>query len=198
MQISLPRPDAALPSPFAFGEFPTLSTSRLRLRELALGDRDAVYAFRGDPDVQRHNSDALQHIDEAQHFIESRAVDYKARRAVLWGVTRLHEPGTVIGSVSLFHWDHRHRHVEIGYELARAAWGQGLAAEAARAVLAFAFERMQVHRVEAETLAENLRSVRLLERMGFRREGTRRECVRDAHGTCHDSALYGLLAREPR
>ena len=198
MQISLPRPDAALPTPFAFDTFPTLSTSRLRLRELDLGDRNAVYAFRGDPDVQRHNSDALQHLDEAQHFIESRAVDYKARRAVLWGITRLQMPGTVVGSVSLFHWDHRHRHVEIGYELARTAWGQGLAAEAARAVLGFAFERMQVHRVEAQTLAENLRSVRLLENLGFRREGTRRECVRDDHGTCHDLTLYGLLAHEWR
>ena len=197
MQLSPTRPPSAPTPAFAFGEFPVLTTARLRLRALLPADRDAVFAIRGDPEVQRHNADAMQREDEAAHFIESRALDYKARRGVFWGVTRLGE-ARVIGSVSLYHWNHRHQHAEIGYELARACWGQGLAAEAVQAVVGFAFERLLVHRVEAVTIADNLRSVRLLERLGFRLEGRRRDFLRQNDGAYLDSAIYGLLASEGR
>jgi ribosomal-protein-alanine N-acetyltransferase len=55
---------------------------------------------------------------------------------------------------------------------------------------------MQLHRIEAATIVDNTRSVRLLERLGFRREGVRREYSLEEDGAYHDSAIYGLLRRE--
>jgi ribosomal-protein-alanine N-acetyltransferase len=98
--------------------------------------------------------------------------------------------------VSLFNFSRLHRRAEIGYELARAWWGQGLGAEAVREVAQFAFDCLQLHRIEAATIADNPRSVAMLERIGFQREGTRRGYSMEDDGVFHDGAIYGLLAHE--
>ena len=113
-------------------------------------------------------------------------------KEVMWAVTLRGRSG-VVGGVDLHQWNRFHRRAEIGYSLARAWWGQGIASEAVRAVLDFGFSRMRLHRVTAMTIADNHRSVRMLERLGFRREGTRREYSWEEDGTFHDSAIYGLL-----
>lgn len=84
----------------------------------------------------------------------------------------------------------------MGYDLTRAYWGRGLASEALRRVLQFAFSEMNVNRIYAGTIADNQESVRMLQRNGFTREGTRRQSSWEDDGTFHDSALYGLLREE--
>ena len=76
--------------------------------------------------------------------------------------------------------------------LSPAHWGKGLATEAVRRVLQFGFERIGLHRVEAELDPRNTASARLLERIGFRYEGLLRERWWVYEEWC-DSALYGLL-----
>jgi RimJ/RimL family protein N-acetyltransferase len=63
-------------------------------------------------------------------------------------------------------------------------------------MLLFCFEDMEFNHVEADTLAVNSASIRLLERLGFQHEGTRREYILEADGLYYDSAIYGLLRRE--
>ncbi len=185
------------PRPFDFGAFPVLTTPRLHLRELTPADRDSVFAFRSDAEVQRFNADPMRDVGEADVFIAERLADYRGERAVLWAVTARDAPG-VIGTVALFNWSPFHRRAEIGYDLARGCWGRGIASEAVGEVLRFGFAQMRLHRAEAATIADNTRSVRMLERLGFVREGTRRECSMEDDGTFHDSAIYGLLAHDGR
>src|SRR5690606_38652938 len=85
-----------------------------------------------------------------------------------------------------------HRRAEVGFMLAPAHWGKGYAAEAVRAVLRFAFEAMDLHRVEADVDPDNGASLRLLERLGFRREGYLRERWWP-YGAPADSVVLGLL-----
>ncbi len=79
----------------------------------------------------------------------------------------------------------------------RANWGQGYGYEAAQLALAFAFDELNLHRVQATVFAYNERSIALFERVGFRREGVYREFLR-RDGERHDMLLYGLLDREWR
>ena len=95
--------------------------------------------------------------------------------------------------MGLHSWAHHHRRAEFGYDMARSFWGRGLATEAARAILAYGFATMDLHRIQAHTIADNHRSVRLLERLGFTREGTLRAFSLEDDGTFHDSAVFGLL-----
>jgi len=180
---------------FDFGPFPTLMTERLVLRELTPADPAGILVLWGDPAVQRYNGRLLVDLGEAQTVIAELQACYAARMQIAWAVT-LRERVGVLGVVDFHDWDRRHRRAEIGYSLARAAWGQGIASEAVQAVIGFGFTRMQLHRIEALTIVDNLRSVRLLERFGFRREGTRRECSLEDDGAFHDSTIYGLLEQD--
>lgn len=180
---------------FDFGPFPVLATERLLLRELTLADAADVFTFWGDPEVQRFNAEPARTVEETRQFIRSVHGAYGARTSVVWAVADRGED-TVIGEVSLHGWSRRHRRAEVGYTLAAARWGTGLASEAVRAVCAFGFDQMRLHRIEAETIDDNDRSVRLLERLGFQREGTRREYSLEDDGLFHSNAVYGLLDRE--
>jgi len=122
-------------------------------------------------------------------------VEYDAGEGIVWAVVLI-SVDTVIGLVGFHGWDRYHRRAEAGYGIARDYWGQGIASEALRAILRFGFEDMNLNRVFARTIADNLESVRLLERLGFQREGTQRAHSWEDDGTFHDSAIYGLLVGE--
>ncbi len=61
-------------------------------------------------------------------------------------------------------------------------------------MIPFGFEQMNLHRIYAATIADNHESVRMLEKIGFIREGTERESSWEDDGTFHDSAMYGHFA----
>jgi ribosomal-protein-alanine N-acetyltransferase len=100
-----------------------------------------------------------------------------------------------IGWCSLTRWNPDYRSASMGYCFDDEAWGHGYATEAARALLQWAFDTLEVNRVHAETDTRNTASARVLEKLGFVREGTLREdCV--VNGDVSDSWVYGLLRRE--
>ena len=180
---------------FDFTVFPVLRTQRLLLRQLHPADAADVFGFRSDGEVQKYNSEPMTHISQSLELVYQMLEGYASQKSLCWGVT-LHEENRVIGLFTLNSWDTWHRHAEIGYDLARAYWGQGLASEALDALLRFAFEAMELNHIEADTLAVNSASVRLLDRLGFQLEGVRREYILEADGLYYDSAIYGLLRRE--
>ena len=103
--------------------------------------------------------------------------------------------GSFLGWCSLTRWNPDYRSASLGYCLAEAAWGRGYATEAARALLQWAFDTLDLNRVQAETDTRNAASARVLEKLGFVREGTLREdCV--VNGEVSDSWVYGLLRRQ--
>ena len=105
--------------------------------------------------------------------------------------------GGFIGWCSLNRWNPDYRSASLGYCFDDAAWGHGYATEAARALLRWAFDTLDLNRVQAETDTRNVASARVLEKLGFVREGTLREdCV--VNGEVSDSWVYGLIRREWR
>jgi [ribosomal protein S5]-alanine N-acetyltransferase len=182
---------------FNFSSFPTLTTERLFLREPLPTDAADVLIFRSDPEVQRYNGAIFQSVGEVQGLIEEVRAEYAAQEGITWAVT-LNSSDTVLGLFGFHDWNKYHRRAEIGYDLARAYWGQGIGSEAVRAIVRFGFEQMNLNRIYVGTIADNHESVRLLERIGFQREGTRRKHSWEEDGTFHDSAMYGLLRGEYR
>jgi ribosomal-protein-alanine N-acetyltransferase len=173
---------------------PVLTTERLVLREPVATDAVHILVFRGDPEVQRFNDEPLRDVAEAEAFVEFLRSECAADQRRHWAIWY---EGIVVGLIGLHTWQHHHRRAELGYDLARSHWGQGIAFEAGRAVIAFGFGPMALHRIQAHTIVDNQRSVRLLRRLGFQREGTMREFSLEDDGTFHDSAVFGLLRDEP-
>ncbi len=180
---------------FDFGAFPVTSTPRLILRQLTVADAPDVLVFRGDPYAQRFNSEPLTTLDQSIALIGEVNDAYRERSGVTWAVVDVPTNRT-IGIFGLNGWDRHHRRAEVGYDLAKEFWGRGLATEALGAILTFGFRSMDLNRIEAATIADNLESIRLLDRAGFVREGTRREHSLEDDSAFHDAAIYGLLRRE--
>jgi len=175
--------------------FPRLTTERLLLRDFTDSDAADILRFRSDSEVQQYNTDPMRDEAEARGLIRTMGAWYVTRQAIQWGIT-LREEHRVIGICGVHDWSRRHRRAYVGYDLAREYWDQGLASEAMRAVVWFAFEQLDLHRLEAITIAENVRSIRLLERLGFQQEGLRREYSVESDGAYHGSAIFGLLRRD--
>jgi ribosomal-protein-alanine N-acetyltransferase len=180
---------------FDFSTFPVLETERLVLRQLRPSDAADVLVYWGDPYVQRFNGPVYTSIEEVRQGIETGQEEYNNQEGIGWAVT-LRGEDIVIGGFGFHHWSKYHRRAEVGYDMARAYWGQGIASEALRAILRFGFDGMNLNYIYAGTIADNHESVRLLERIGFRQEGTRREYSWEDDGTFHDGAMYGLLWHE--
>ena len=102
-----------------------------------------------------------------------------------------------IGSCLLFNHDESSQRAELGYVLGHQYWGRGLMAEALRALLDCTFGPMALRRLEAEVNPANRASTRLLEGIGFKREGLLRQRW-VVQGEAYDVAVYGLLGEEYR
>ncbi|MCA9635155.1 MAG: GNAT family N-acetyltransferase, partial [Myxococcales bacterium] len=109
-----------------------------------------------------------------------------------WGIVVRGED-RLIGTCTLASIDRTHLRAEVGFALASARWGRGLMGEALALLLDHAFGPMGLQRLEADVDPRNLRSLALLERHGFVREGYQRG---RGGGGVQDSVLLGLLARE--
>jgi ribosomal-protein-alanine N-acetyltransferase len=180
---------------FDFGAFPTLSSARLELVEFDAKFADDIFAVRGDPIVQLYNSAPHETRDDTLRFIAEQREKYACRREITWGLL-LRETSRVVGCVTLFDWDSYHRRAQIGYDLAKEQWGNGLAQEAIRKVLAFAFVEMPLNRVEIWTSAANERSLKLASRLGFTLDGTLRRRILEDDRKLYDCAVFGLLREE--
>lgn len=139
-----------------------IDTERLHLRRMTAADVPALHAIMRDPDVMRFWS-TLPHATEAETaaFVASTIAAVAAGEADDFVITR---DGQVIGKAGLW------RGGEIGFLLARDQWGQGVAAEALRAVIARAFARGTTA-ITADVDPQNAASLRLLTRLGFRETG---------------------------
>jgi [ribosomal protein S5]-alanine N-acetyltransferase len=174
---------------------PTLEADRLRLRWLTAGDIDALFAVFRDPEVTRYWSTPPMTVRATAEALLTEIHDCFAKKDLFqWGIAR-REDDIVIGTCTLAHVSKTHRRAEIGFALARAHWGAGLANEALHRLLEFAFGELHLHRIEADVDPRNARSIAALERLGFRREGHLRERWHVGDEIC-DGLFYGLLARE--
>lgn len=162
-----------------------LETVRLRLRPRSIDDAEALFPSFADAELMHWWSHA-PHRDVAQTRAHL-ARDMPDWRA--WAITLKAGDGGAIGFVAVG--EKRENVSELGYMLARPHWGSGIAAEAVGAVIDRLFAEGQ-RRIFADTDPENLHSRALLERLGFRLEGTLR-AEWETHIGVRDTALYGLL-----
>ncbi len=176
---------------------PTLETDRLRLRPFADADRDALYALHSSPVVLRYwDSPPWTERERAGRFVARSRRLAEEGTGVRVAVELLAGTG-LVGWCGLTGWNPDFRSASLGYCYTQESWGHGYATEAAQALLRWGFDTLDLNRVQAETDTRNLGSARVLEKLGFLREGTLREnCVVD--GDVSDSWVYGLLRREMR
>ena len=176
-----------------FAEFPEFETERLILRQIAPEDVQAIMAIFCDDAVTEHyDLSTFTSIDEAAELIDYFSESYEAERQIRWGIVRKEDLQLIgtCGFVAL----HTHRG-EIGYDLASAYRRQGYASEALEVLLEVGFEDMELHRIEALVMVDNVASAGLLRKCGFSEEGILRD-YDFFKGAFHDLRFFSLLEGE--
>jgi ribosomal-protein-alanine N-acetyltransferase len=134
---------------------------------------------------------------DGQHGLIQRLLDQQAAKVAL-PLVILDEVGTVAGTVTLQSIIRgAFQSCSVGYWLAESAQGRGLATRAVQEATEIAFEVLRLHRVQAETLTHNLRSQRVLDRVGFVQYG-RAEAYMHIAGEWQSHLLYQLLTPTPK
>jgi len=174
---------------------PTINTARTRLRWMTEDDVDSLYRIFSHPEVMRYwGTPPLADRDAAAGLLAEIQENFRRRTSMKWGIAES-ESDKVIGTVTLFNLNLDNRRAEVGYGLDRAFWRQGYITEALEGLLSYAFNVLQLHRLEADVDPRNAGSIRTLEKLGFQREGYLRERWH-VNGEIQDALFYGLLQPE--
>jgi ribosomal-protein-alanine N-acetyltransferase len=148
-----------------------ISTPRLHLRRWRTEDREPYAALNADPRVMEHYPAPLSR-EESDAMVDRIEAHFEKHGYGLWAVDAVEEARFVgfIGLLVPRYEAHFTPAVEIGWRLAHDAWGRGYATEGARATLALAFGAIGLREVVATTAPNNLRSRRVMERLGMRHD----------------------------
>jgi [ribosomal protein S5]-alanine N-acetyltransferase len=176
-----------------------IRTQRLALREYTPDDWPTLLAYQSDPRYLRYYPWTERSAVTVREWVTSlvaRQTD-EPRDVFQLAITLPAEEGRLIGSCGVRVNDRARREGNIGYELNPEYWGHGYATEAARAMLSYGFDQLDLHRVWAQCNAENIGSAHILEKLGMRREAHFREHDH-FKGRWWGSFIYAMLDHEWR
>ena len=153
-----------------------LTTERLILRDFVQSDCEAVLAYQQDPLYLRYNEWTSRTAEDVRQFVQV-FLDHQKQvpRIKFQFAVTLKPTGQLIGNCGVRRDSAQAQEADMGYELDPRHWGRGYATEAARTVMDFGFSQMNLRRISAWCVADNVGSARVLEKLGMQRMGRVRE-----------------------
>ncbi|PTL82153.1 GNAT family N-acetyltransferase [Vitiosangium sp. GDMCC 1.1324] len=153
-------------------DFERTTTERLLLRRLQESDLDAVFTLHADPETNRFDSSgSLSSLDDARELLARWLGNWASHGVGYWAVERRDAPGTVVGFGGVRHKElEGQRVLNLAYRFSPQCWGSGYATEMARVALALAQKHIPDVPVVAIIHLENAPSLRVVERLGMRRD----------------------------
>lgn len=172
-----------------------IQTKNLNIRLLTKEDSSNLFVLYSDTEAQRYTDiDLLKSLDDAQKRINSMNAKANNEELLPLGIFS-RATKDFLGTISLYDFDYKHAYASLGFQLAKDYWGRGLMHESLTSFIKFVFNKLKLHRIEAQTYVENERSIKVLEQLGFKKEGKLRENFL-IDGKYEDSYLYGILATD--
>lgn len=177
-------------------KFPQFETERLILRELTLDDAEFYFHhFNNEEIIEGSCFPGPKDIETAKAELELFCINpFKEGKGIHWGIVRKSN-SELIGTCGYYDWNKTSRRAEIGYDLAPAYWGQGIMKEALKAVLEYGFQEMGLNRIQAIIDSKNKRSMNLVQRLGFKKEGVLRQRSY-FRGRFLDDVCFSILRKE--
>lgn len=171
---------------------PTLETPRLILRPFTLDDAPEVKRLAGDRDIAAVTQNIPHPCEDgmAQKWIKTHPKTFNKGTGVTFAIV-LRENNLLCGAIGLS-FDKANNNAEIGYWIGKPYWGKGYCTEAAKALLQYGFETIGLHRIHSGHFSHNPASGRVMQKIGMKYEGCRRQYVLK-WGNYVDLELYGIL-----
>jgi ribosomal-protein-alanine N-acetyltransferase len=175
---------------------PTIKTEHLILRPYSLNDTPELQRLIGDRDIASTTANIPHPYEDgmAEEWIGKRQESFNKGETVDFAITH-RQDGFFMGGISLGSIDKYSELAEIGYWIGKPYWGHGYVTEAARAVLKYGFEVMELNRIHSRHFSRNPASGRVMQKIGMIREGYRRQHFKK-WGKFEDIELYGILRSE--
>jgi RimJ/RimL family protein N-acetyltransferase len=171
-------------------------TDRLIIREFNEGDFKSVHIYASNPEVTMYLPFGPNSEEETQLFLK-RVVNYHLQnpRCDYEFAIVLKGSNTLIGGCGIHITNINNKEGSIGYCFNKKYWRNGYASEAAKAIIKFGFEELNLHRVFATCHPDNIGSAKVMEKIGMQKEGRLRE-HKFQKGEWPDSFIYSILHYE--
>ena len=175
-------------------EHPVIETNRLTLRPFTMSDMDDVFEYASDSEWAKYLVNIPQPftLKDAEEFVR-RFSELKSWNTLPMFAIVFKEKA--IGEVYLNDMNLQNERAELGYDLSRAYWGQGLAPEAAGAVIDWAFQTCNLNKIYSTCDPRNDRSIRVMEKLGMSQEGILCNHLK-WHGESRDVMYSSILRHE--
>ncbi|WP_144208880.1 GNAT family N-acetyltransferase [Shewanella donghaensis] len=172
---------------------PILNTERLKIRSFRYDDLVAFTAYRADPVIAQYQSWESYVFEDAKGLFEGMDYSLFGHAGMWFQLAIVDKSDMLIGDVALHFIDEQQ--MEVGFTIANKYQQQGIATEAMSAVIEYLFMELNKYRITATTDAENLASMALLEKLGFRKEGHYLKNV-FFKGQWGDECAYAMLKQD--
>lgn len=170
-----------------------IRTDRLLIRIPEMKDKEDFFVYRSMPEIHKYQSWRPKLISEIEEFINKNVTVYPNTEHTWLQLAICLNEGQMIGDIGIHFLEDNQ--IEIGYTLSPKYQGNGYASEAVKAVINYAFSEWQKHRIIASVDPDNIHSVKLLERVGFRREAHFIKSFR-MDDQWYDDCIYAILEDE--
>lgn len=176
-----------------------IQTNRLIIDEILWKDAEQVHTIHSIPEVDKFNTLGLpKDLKETKNLIQPAIEDQsnEIRKQFAW-IIKSKTTNEIIGLCGMFLTADKFKMGEIYYKLIPEHWGKGYATEIAKALVNFGFNDLKLHRIEAGAAVENLKSLRVLEKIGMTQEGIRRKIL-PIRGEWVDGYQYAIIEDDKR
>ncbi len=148
-----------------------IQTKRLILKEIEIKDAEQIYKLFSDKDLLKFtDNDIHKTIDDTKKLIKKYQKEFESEKSARWAIC-LKKKNEIIGVLSIYHIDKKHKFATIGSLLDKNYQKNGFMSEARLATIDYAFNFLKLNRLEAQVFVKNIPSIKMLEKLGFQKEG---------------------------
>ena len=177
-----------------YEQFPNIVADEITLRKIIASDLDNLFQIYGNEKLFQYSPVMLKkNKDTVANMIGHFERDFHKRKNIILGICLNNEPNNIVGVAEMFDYSRDVNMITIGYRLNNRFWGKGIATKAVKAMTDYLFNDIEINRIQAFVMPENIKSQNVLQRNGFVKEGIIRQgCVWKGQGVV-DLILYSLL-----
>jgi len=170
-----------------------LTTNRLMLKSIKAEDREQFYKLFSDRKLLKYtDNEPHKTIKDTQLLIKKYHEEEKEGQSIRKAI---YLEKKYIGIISIYHINKKHKFATIGYLISEEYQNKGIMTEACFAIIKYIFNNLPINRIEAQVFVKNIASIKILEKLGFQKEGRLRQNFM-INNKLEDSFMYSILKIE--